>query len=632
MRVQRPALAERYAIHLPLDLGDIVSRYVGTDVSTGQTIVVAFLEPELVSLGAQGVGCLHRHLAGIVDSVSTPSLESFPDIAAGAPSGTAVVAELIRGSSLADVMHGKAVGPDRAVAWMIRILEGLQSLHQRQSPHGALSSHAVIAEPKGRPIAPVVSQLIVPPLKDYASPERLAGSGPTLADDLWAAGLVLFEMLTGKLPWRPEDTNWGRFEIKEADLQRVRALPHGRELEVILRRVLASDRQRRPGSVEELLDMLDRWEQRIALPVSVTRTNARATPLTKNKRAAAPWDRLVTDFEGGGKRLQATLDAAEHMRQTVLSDRPESTVAARNLLAGSHGPVAMGQKGVSRSNRPGVEGARHRMKSFGPELAAFRERSKPKFGRLLIALVGAVGLLAIGAYVFAMREDSSVRTAVASAEPKAAAIAAPSKRRPARPKLTASEERAQCIRSYFRPDTVVDGMNLEFVCTEEDFLAVNRRLHDDALVAAPVPEPAGSSGAPPDVGSARRMAPASPPMIVRSEGASPKGWQLGWYELVATAIIRQSCCREAAPIKLPESTGWCQQLQAVVRRIATDSGKVGDISPGVRTFDEAINCLLAQGLHGAYPYKTLPTFLQKSAFQQFLKNAAEADARRTANR
>jgi hypothetical protein len=73
-------------------------------------------------------------------------------------------------------------------------------------------------------------------------------------------------------------------------------------------------------------------------------------------------------------------------------------------------------------------------------------------------------------------------------------------------------------------------------------------------------------------------------------------------------------------------------MQNVVRRIATDSAKIGDISPAVRSFDETVSCLSAQGKHIAYPYKAVPSSLQKAAFQQFLKHAAEVDAKRSARR
>jgi phage protein U len=149
------------------------------------------------------------------------------------------------------------------------------------------------------------------------------------------------------------------------------------------------------------------------------------------------------------------------------------------------------------------------------------------------------------------------------------------------------------------------------------------------VVGAKGPETAGSTSATAAIQPA--VAPAGRALVVRS-GATTLGWQMGWYEIVATAIIRQNCCREAVPIKLPETTGWCQQLQNVVRQIASDSAKVGDISPGVRSFDDAVTCLLAQGKHVGYSYKVAPTNQQKSAFQQFLKHAAEADAQRASRR
>lgn len=629
MRAQRPALALRYAIHLPLDLGDVVPRFVGTDMTTGQTVVIAFFDSEMAALLTPGIGCLHRHLAGLVDTVPAPNLDALPKTEEKVPSGVAIVAELIRGKTLAEAMQAQPLGVDRAVAWTIRILEGLIPLHQRQVPHGAISSHAIVAEPKGRPIAPVVSQLVAPPLHAYASPERLAGSGPSLADDLWAIGLLLFEMLIGRLPSSPATGGAGRREISESDAHALRALTHGRELEVILRRMLSADRARRPSSVEELLDILDRWEQRIALPVTVGRNTQRATPLA-HAGTLAPWDRLIGEFEGGGKRLHATLDAAEQMRLSVLSDRsPQPTEPPRS----NRGGTSPSRKPAARSTRPADGTERRRMPSFGPEMAAFRERSRPKLGKWLIASLGLCGILVTGLYLFATREESAAVASVASGLPTLSSVATVTNQAPPRPKLSVREERSQCIRSYFRPDTVNDGIDLGFVCTEEDFLVVNRRLNNEALLATPLQGVAGASGLNnPDGGVEKRPIPTNPTMIVRSEGASPKGWQLGWYELVATAIIRQSCCREAAPIKLPESTGWCQQLQTVVRRIAADSNKVGDISPGVRSFDEAIQCLLAQGRHGGYPYKTLPTTLNKAAFQQFLKHAAEVDARRTARR
>jgi hypothetical protein len=110
--------------------------------------------------------------------------------------------------------------------------------------------------------------------------------------------------------------------------------------------------------------------------------------------------------------------------------------------------------------------------------------------------------------------------------------------------------------------------------------------------------------------------------------AGVKGAGLDWYELPATAIIRRHCCPAAAPLTLPESAGWCEQLQSAVRRVADDSSKAVDLAPAARSFDKAVNCLFVNKIARPYPYEKPPTELNRSAFQQFLGRAAVSDARR----
>jgi hypothetical protein len=635
MRELRPALAQRYSIHLPLELGDATPRFVATDISTGQSVVVAFVGPELARLRARAVGAMQRHLAGLIEAVEHPAADAFPGLVEPLPAGGALVVELIRGRTLADVIRSEPMTADRAVAWTMRVLQGLQALHRRRVPHGAISCHSIVAEPKGRPIAPVLSQLVVPQRKDHASPERLSGSGPTIADDLWAVGVSLFEMLTQRLPLHSAPTASAGSVIAPSDGQQLRSLPHGRELEAILGRLLSVDRSRRPGSAEELIDWFDHWERRVLLPAVVVSPIVHAPTLSSPVRVA-PWDHFVDDTAGTGERIEAALEAADQMRQSappVVGDASPSRASGRWTPSAPDVASGVGREPESMSSFPSAVTAWRRMPTIG-EMDAFRERSRPRVSRLLAALTIFAILAAVGAVLLGRRDErgQGASALVAAKSVELAASPAGSARASARP--TAKQEQSQCIRAYFRPDAIVEGTDLTFVCTEQDFLVVNRRLHEDSISppqAASAAEQAQSTVEDGTTGSLRGERPTAPAMVIRS-GAPTKGWQLGWYELVATAIIQQNCCREAAPIKLPESAGWCQQLQTVVRRIAADSAKVGDISPGVRTFDEAVTCLLAQGRPAAYSYKAVPTPAQKYALQQFLKHAAEIDARRTVRR
>jgi hypothetical protein len=670
-------LADKYVVHLPVDSGDVTPRYVGTNIATGQPVMIAVVSPSLAKREAKGKGTSHRHLATLIDVVEAPPPDRFPSGIDLPRTGTALVAELVRGTSLREQLAMGPLNADRAVAWTIRLLEGLAPLHKLGIAHGSISSAAVVVEPRNRAIAPVLSRLIVPPAKDYASPERLHGGGPSVSDDLWAVAVLLAEMLEGVRPLDVKAVANGELVLPADRFSFSKTAPLGKALEVAVRRSL-SERSRRFASGEELAEVLDRWERRAALPSAWTEKSSRVAAFSAGRSPAA-WDPLVDELAVSSKRLSATFDAAEQLRQSVLDDdgtreasrgrtsvtegRSEREAAAddahrQDARLRAVGAAEQSFDGSERGARSVEPTSRRRLGSMGPELAAFAERSRPKIkpwllGGVITVVLGGLGLAAALHFDETTASHSGATSAVTKPREEPSGPRAKE-----RPKTSAREETSECIRSYFREDALQKGVDLAFVCTDEDYLAVNRRLHEEATVpltapAAESPSASETGAAPPTAvapvpsvtaeatrGTAREpvtpaetaaSASANPALVIRS-ATSNRGWHLGWYELVATAIIRQNCCKEAAPIKLPESTGWCQQLQAVVRRIAQDSAKVGDISPGVRGFDETITCLLAQGKHVAYPYKAVPTSLQKAAFQQFLKHAAEVDAKRSSQR
>ena len=90
---------------------------------------------------------------------------------------------------------------------------------------------------------------------DYVAPELLDGSDPTPAADIYSLGCVLFEALTGSVPF-PRDTEvatlWAhRFEPPPSTTDERPGLPHA--LDDVLRRMLAKEPAQRPASAGEAL-------------------------------------------------------------------------------------------------------------------------------------------------------------------------------------------------------------------------------------------------------------------------------------------------------------------------------------------------------------------------------------------
>jgi hypothetical protein len=217
----------------------------------------------------------------------------------------------------------------------------------------------------------------------------------------------------------------------------------------------------------------------------------------------------------------------------------------------------------------------------------------------MVVAAGAAG----GLIVYVAIATTQVAPA-APPVPEAAPAPLPKPRVAEKAKRSAAEEREACGRSYFPERAFSEGTSFAFLCEDGDFRELSHKLF---VLAKEQPLTAQAA----------------------SEGAKDAaGTGLGWYELPAAGIIRKSCCAGAAPVNLPETPGWCEQLQSAVRKISEDSTRSGDLAPVARSYDKAVNCLYANRIARPYTFESSPTPAQRSAFQHFLSLAAISEARR----
>ena len=183
---------------------------------------------------------------------------------------------LIEGSSLAQELHGTPMDAPRAARLMATLSRAVHFAHQRGVLHRDLKPANVLLEAGGQPhvtdfgVAKVAdrdagltqtSDIIGSP--NYMSPEQARGGseGLTTASDVYSLGAILFEMLTGRAPFRAETP----LETMRKVVEEEPTAPHllysfaDPELETICLKCLEKDPQRRYPSAEALAEDVERW-------------------------------------------------------------------------------------------------------------------------------------------------------------------------------------------------------------------------------------------------------------------------------------------------------------------------------------------------------------------------------------
>ena len=569
-----------------VDTGAPSPRWLAADVDSGRQVLAAVVDAGEASRWEALIGVEHLHLAAVLEVLAGVSSDAIPGGAPPAPS-VVVVSEFVAGRTLQGQLQKGQTHPFKAVAWMLRLIDAITLVHDRGGVIGTLSPRSIVVEPTGRAIAPVLATNVSPPLAPYCSPERLAGAGPSADDDIWALHASLYAALTGEPPFAG---------APDTLLHRVRT---GRPrplsdfgvseplLQLVLERGLASDERQRTTELPALTEALDAWE----------RGREPEVPRPKPPR----FERKIVP----GKLLEPLVFELDTLPDVAAIEFPEEQMDRGAPVEPPPMANSLAEAGID-ATAPVIPAA-----PLVPALAAPRQSSGGGGARVglfiglgvlvLVAVAVAVGFMVVG------RDSVPAPAPVAAPPPSAEPSAVPVE-------LSPTQQRAICIASFFEIDVREREQNLDFVCSSDDYREISARLF--SLARPERPEQDQDAGAAKDA-----------PGIVVTSDTDP--YDLAWYELAGTAIVRTTCCAEARPIELPTTKGWCQQLQGQVRSLADASRKPIDLSPYGRKFEDAVQCLYSTGTKRPYDYEKPPSEQQQRNFQRFLKYAAESDAKRS---
>ena len=224
---QPPKRVAHYQILEHIGAGGMGEVYRAKDEVLGRDVALKFLRPERSSDAAGNKRLLRE--ARTASSLNHPNICTIYEV--GETGGTTYIAmEYLRGRTLSSIIQGRQLSADEAYRYALQIADALACAHAHGVIHRDLKSANIVvtregyvkvldfglakksAEPDSETLTAAGS--IVGTIQ-YMAPETLRGAEADARVDVWALGIILYEMSTGKLPFRGSS----HYEVSSAILR-----------------------------------------------------------------------------------------------------------------------------------------------------------------------------------------------------------------------------------------------------------------------------------------------------------------------------------------------------------------------------------------------------------------------------
>lgn len=251
-------LGGRYRIIGLLGRGGMGEVYRATDLALGQPVALKFL-PEEASRNPRLLERFHGEVR-VARLVSHPNVCRVFDI--GEIDGSPFISmEYVDGEDLASLLTRIGRLPaDKALEAARKLCAGLAAAHDRGVIHRDLKPQNIMINKRGDVVimdfglAAIADQLTGAEVRNgtpaYMAPEQLRGAGVTHRSDIYALGLVIYELFTGKRPFEAK-TLQHLIDLQEsAQLTSMTAIATDADpaVERIIRRCLDPDPLKRPAT------------------------------------------------------------------------------------------------------------------------------------------------------------------------------------------------------------------------------------------------------------------------------------------------------------------------------------------------------------------------------------------------
>ena len=311
--VNQTRIDGRYTIERPLGSGGMAEVFLAHDEVLDRDVALKVLRSQYA--GDEEFYERFRREATSAAGLSHPNIVQVYD-RGEVDDGTCYIAmEYVSGGTLKERLDERGpMEPERALAVAGQVAEALWAAHERGVVHRDIKPQNILVTDMGHlkvtdfGIARAASAATISATNAvfgtaaYLSPEQALGESATPRSDLYSLGIVLYELLTGVVPYRADNPVAVCMKHVTEPLTPPRRLDPTipEAVDALVVKMLAKDPADRPASASELLDDIEGVRRGAPPPAPTPRTG---TPRLGVRKTAAPKDQTTT---GGA----ATADTA----------------------------------------------------------------------------------------------------------------------------------------------------------------------------------------------------------------------------------------------------------------------------------------------------------------------------------
>src|SRR5438105_12098677 len=269
-------LGGRYEILEALGEGGMGSVYKARDRELDRLVALKVIRPDL----ARNPAIIQRFKQELILARQITQRNVVRIFDLGEAAGIKFITmEYVEGQDLHSLLHEhKTFAPKDAVEIILQVCRALEAAHGEGIIHRDLKPQNIMQNKQGRIVvmdfglarnveaAGMTQTGALVGTMDYMSPEQALGKDLDRRSDLFAVGLIFYELLTGKMPYKSESVVASL--LKRTQERAVPVLKHDSTIPAVLSNVVSKCLERdvnlRYQSATELLADLERWEGKTA--------------------------------------------------------------------------------------------------------------------------------------------------------------------------------------------------------------------------------------------------------------------------------------------------------------------------------------------------------------------------------